>query len=223
MRIKDFSEEDRPRERLKAYGPKSLSNSELLALILRQGSKNNNVIDLANKLLSRYDLKSISRKSLAELENINGIGNVKASQIIACFELARRLSSFTKEKRKLINAPEDILKLFSPEMSTLQQEHIKAVYLDSRKRIISEQTIFVGSLNSSVIHPRELLASAITERAAGIIIIHNHPSGDPSPSDEDLEITKQLIGASNLLEIDFLDHIIIGDKKYFSFRESGLI
>jgi len=221
MKIKDISQEERPRERLMKYGPRTLSNAELLAIVLRQGSQRENVLELAHKLLQKNSIKTLSRIKAENLKKILGIGEAKACQIMACFELGRRLASFKQEKKVKINSAKDIAKIFLPEMSTLQKEHFKGVYIDARKNIIKEETIFVGSLNTSVIHPREIFQPAIANGTAAIILIHNHPSGDPTPSEEDIEITKQLIESGNILEIEVLDHVIIGDKKYFSLREKG--
>jgi len=219
MRIKDLSSESRPRERLQNSGSRSLSNPELLAIILQQGSQKENVLEVANKLLHKNNLKSLSRMNISALKKMNGIGEAKACQIVACFELGRRLASFHQEKKVTINSAKDVYKLFSPEMSTLKKEHFKGIYLDSRKGMIKEETIFVGDLNTSVFHPREIFEPAIIEGAAGLILVHNHPSGDPNPSEEDIEITKQLIAAGKILGIELVDHVIIGSKKYCSLRE----
>ena len=219
MRIKDLSKEERPRERLMKYGPGTLSNTELLAIVLRQGSKREGILELVHKLLQKNNLRTLSRTKAENLEKTLGIGKAKACQIVACFELGRRLASFSQEKRMKINSAKDVAKIFLPEMSTLQKEHFKAIYLDSRKNMIKQETIFIGSLNTSVIHSREIFQFAIINGAAAVILVHNHPSGDPNPSDEDIEITKQLTEAGNILQIELLDHVIIGDKKYFSLRE----
>lgn len=221
MKIHDLSKEERPRERLIKHGPKTLSNAELLAIILRTGDKKENVIELSNHLLKEHNLKSLSRLKISTLKKNKGIGEAKACQITACFELGRRLAAFPKIKKIIINSAKDAAKLFLPEMSTLNQEHFMGIYLDARKRIIKEETIFIGSLNTAVIHPREIFQTAINEGAAAIILIHNHPSGNPEPSEEDLEITQQLIAAGKLLEIEILDHLIIGDQRYCSLREKG--
>ena len=152
-----------------------------------------------------------------------GIGNVKACQITACFELGRRLASFKDNKKPQISNAKDVAKLFIPEMGTLEKEHFKGVYLDSKRRIIKQETIFIGSLNESVVHPREIFKIAIEESSAAIILLHNHPSGDPNPSSFDIKMTKELIKAGELLGIEILDHIIIGGEKYVSLRENGLI
>lgn len=221
LKIKDLPLEERPRERLIKQGPKALSNAELLAILLRNGSVEENVLDLSKRLLNEYNLKSLSRRSVNRLKAVFGIGEVKACQIIAAFELGRRLASFTDTKKQKIESAKDISKIFIPEMSSLKKEHFKGIYLDSRKKIIKEETIFIGTLNSSVIHPREIFQVALAEGAAALILVHNHPSGDPKPSDDDIEITKQLVKAGEILGIEVLDHIIIGNKRYFSFREKG--
>ncbi len=223
MKIKSLPLEDRPREKLIKYGAKILTNSELLAIILRIGNKKENVINLANKLFNKYDIKSLSRIEISKLKKELGIGDVKACQIIACFELGRRLASFKKHKKPVIKEAKDIAKIFIPEMSSLKKEHFKGIYLNSRKRIIKEETIFIGSLNESVIHPREIFQIALDENAAALILLHNHPSGDPKPSNFDIKITKELVKAGKLLGIKILDHIILGDNSYLSFKEKGLI
>lgn len=221
MKIKDISKNERPRERLIKSGVKVLSNTELLAIIIEKGSKKENVLELTNKLLQKYNLKSISRVDTSILKKFPGIGEAKACQIVSCFELGRRLSAFKQEDKIKINSAKDISRIFLPELSGLKKEHFIAVYLNSRNKIIKKETIFIGSLNSSIMHPREIFQPAIIESAAAIILIHNHPSGDPKPSDEDIEITKQLIFAGKLLEIEILDHVIIGDKNYYSLKEKG--
>lgn len=223
MKIKSLPPEDRPREKLIKYGPRTLTNSELLAIILRIGNKKENAISLANKIFNKYNLKSLSRIEFSELKKILGIGEVKSSQILACFELARRLKGFKKDKHPKINNAKDIVKIFTPEMSSLKKEHFKGIYLNSRKRIIKEETIFIGSLNESVIHPREIFKIALSENAAAIILVHNHPSGDPAPSNFDIKVTKELIKSGEILGIEVLDHIIIGENKYTSFKEKNLL
>ncbi len=223
MRIKSLPLDDRPREKMIKNGPETLSDSELLAIILRTGNKNESVISVANKLFNRYNIKSLSRSGINNLKKELGIGNAKACQIVACFELGRRLAKFKEDKKSAIKNAKDIAKIFIPEMGSLKKEHFKGIYLDSRKRVIKEETIFIGSLNESVIHPREIFQVALNENAAALILIHNHPSGNPKPSNQDIEITKELIRAGDILGIPVLDHIIIGNNKYVSLREKGLI
>lgn len=221
LSIKDIPQEERPRERLVKYGPSTLTNPELLAIILRSGSKRENVIELSKRLLEKDNIKSLSRKRINRLKNNMGIGEAKACQIIACFELGRRLAAFKDKTSPIIKNARDIVRMFIVEMSSLRKEYFKCIFVDSRKRIIKEETIFIGSLNASIVHPREVFHAALEEGAAGIILIHNHPSGSPQPSEDDIEITKQLVEAGKIMGIDILDHVIIGNKKYFSFREEG--
>jgi len=217
--MKDISRDERPRERLKKYGVGVLSSSELLAIVLRHGSKKENVLVMANKLLMNHNLDALSKLGISGLKKNLGIGEAKACQIVACFELGRRAASFNHETKTEIKSAEDIGKLFIPKMSHLKKENFKAIYLDSRKRVIKEETIFIGSLNNSVIHPREIFEPAISEGAAAIILIHNHPSGDSNPSKEDLEMTKQIVSSGKILGIEVLDHVIIGEKNHYSLRE----
>ena len=221
LKIKDLPLEERPREKLMKYGSKSLNNAELLAIILRNGSKKENVLELSRKLLEKNNIRLLSRKRINSLKNNLGVGEAKACQIVACFELGRRLAAFKYNKRQRINNAKDIAKLFLVGMSSLRKEHFKVIFIDSRKMMMKEETVFIGTLNSSVVHPREIFQSALDEGAAAVILVHNHPSGDPEPSDDDIRITKQLIKAGGILGIDVLDHIIIGNNKYFSFREMG--
>ncbi|MEK6808632.1 MAG: DNA repair protein RadC, partial [Nanoarchaeota archaeon] len=162
----------------------------------------------------------LSRKRINELKNLNGIGMAKACQIVACFELGRRLAGFNEEQKPTLSNAKDVVDIFMPEMSTQKKEYFIGAFLDTRKRLINSETIFVGSLNASIVHPREIFRSAIEEGAAAIILLHNHPSGNPEPSKEDILTTKQLIKAGNLIGIEVLDHIIIGNKDYFSFKEN---
>jgi DNA repair protein RadC len=223
LKIKDLPLEERPRERLIKQGPKSLSNAELLAIILRTGNKKENVIDLSKRVLNNHNLKSLSRRGVNNLKKTLGIGEAKACQIIACFELGRRLASFNEDRKPKINSARDVAKIFIPEMSSLKKEYFIGIYLNSRRRIIKEETLFIGGLESSLIHPREIFQVALNESAAALILLHNHPSGEPNPSDEDSEVTKQIVNAGEILGIDVLDHIIIGNKRYFSFREKNLL
>lgn len=223
MNIKTLPSDERPRERLIKYGSKTLANSELLAIIISTGSKKENVLTLSTKLFKKYNLKSLSRLKIGSLKKQLGIGDVKACQIMACFELGRRLASFKDLKKPQITNAKDIAELFIPEMGILEKEHFKGIYLDSKRRIIKQETIFIGSLNESVVHPREIFKIALEESSAAIILLHNHPSGDPNPSSFDIEMTNELIKVGNILGIEVLDHIIIGGKKYISLREKGLI
>jgi len=223
MKIKDFPKQLRPRERLMTEGALALSDAEILAIILRIGSAKENVLDLAHHLLKQYDLQSLSRLRINTLKKQGGIGEAKACQIVASLELGRRVSQFKVRKKITVDSAKNIAALFLPRLRGLQKEHFMGIYLDARKKILREETIFIGTLNESIIHPREIFKIAIDEGAAAIILIHNHPSGDTQPSDADVVITKELVQVGKIMGIEILDHIIIGGSKYFSFQESGLL
>jgi DNA repair protein RadC len=223
MKIKNLAKNDRPREKLLNYGAKNLSDSELLAIILRTGSKKENVLELSGKIFSRYSLKKLSKLNLTSLQKENGIGFAKACQILACFEIGKRLVSFKGEEKIKIVSPSKLSKVFIPEMGSLDKENFKIVLLDSRNRIIKSETIFIGTLNESLVHPREIFKLAFEENAASIILLHNHPSGDVNPSEEDIKITKQLVSVSEIFGIEILDHLIIGENSYFSMKEKNLL
>jgi DNA repair protein RadC len=223
IRILDMQKEERPRERLIKCGAGALSDSELLAIILRTGTKQENVINLSQRILSQYNLKQLSQANLAQLMNIHGIKESKAAQIAACFEIARRLESFKEDAKLIINSPEDVYRRIYPRMREQKKEMFIEICLDTKNQIIKEDIISIGSLNANVVHPREVFRTALAESAAHIIVAHNHPSGDPSPSKEDIEITKKLVGTGKIMGIDVLDHVIIGDGRHFSMKEAGHI
>jgi len=217
MIIKEMKLEDRPLQRLIRKGPQALSNVELLAIILWK-LNNSSVFEKVSEIFKKYNLKTLSEASVAELKKIVK-DEVKACQIVACFELARRLASFKEELRPVIEGPEDVYKIVGPEMQALKQECVKVLLLDSRNRLIKVETVSLGTLNENVIHPREVFRPAIENNAASIILVHNHPSGDAEPSEEDLRITKNLIKIGALLNINFTDHIIIGSGNYKSLKD----
>jgi len=220
--IKDLPREERPRERLIKFGPENLSNAELLAIIIGIGSIKENVLNLANRLLSKYDIKRLSQTSITELKKIIGIKDAKACQIVAAFELGKRLS-VSKNLKKQVMTPSDIANLFMPRMRDLKKEFLKGVFLDSKCSIIKYETISVGGLNTNIIHPGEVFKTAILEDAVAVVLVHNHPSGDPTPSSDDVKLTVKLKKLGKLIGIELLDHIIIGDNEYVSFKERGLI
>lgn len=220
--IRDVHWEDRPRERLLNYGPESLSNPELLAILLRTGTKSESVLHLANRLLNQFEgLYGLKDASIEELTSIRGIGKAKAVQIIAAIELGRRINNLQFQDRYVIKSPEDGANYVMNDMRFLSQEHFVVAYLNTKNQVIHRQTIFIGSLNASIVHPREIFKEAFRRSAASIICFHNHPSGDPQPSREDIEVTKRLVECGKLLGIEVLDHLIIGDKKYVSMKEKG--
>ena len=221
MRIKDIIEEYRPREKLLKEGVYSLNDSELLAIIINTGTKKENAVEISSKLISKYGLNRLSRLSVKELRDIEGIGITKACQIIALLEFNKRYSVRKNNGRK-ISCSRDVYEHCHPKLSELEKEHFIALLLDTKNKIITEDTISIGTLNSSLVHPREVFKNAIKESANTIILVHNHPSGEPEPSEEDREITRLLIQAGELLNIKVLDHIIIGKECYYSFTDSGL-
>jgi len=218
IRIKDIPQSERPRERLMRLGAEALSNPELLAIILRTGTEKENVIELANRVLKGHGLKTLSHASVEELKKIFGIGEAKACQIVACFELNKRLSC-CQDSKQHIKTSEDVAKLFMERFKDIKKEYFSIVNLTSKNNMINHQTISIGNLNESLAHPREIFHSAIKSSASRVILIHNHPSGDPSPSEADLQLTERLIEAGELLGISVLDHVIIGNGKWWSWRE----
>ncbi|WP_163101789.1 RadC family protein [Peribacillus alkalitolerans] len=224
MLIRDFPKDERPRERFLQDGAQSLSNQELLALLLRTGTKDESVMQLSNKLISYFEgLRLLKDASVEEIISIRGIGEAKAIQILAAVELGRRISNFTDQDRYVIRSPEDCANYCMNDMRFLTQEHFVCLYLNTKNQVLHKQTIFIGSLNSSIVHPREVYKEAFRRSAASIICVHNHPSGDPTPSREDIEVTKRLSECGKIIGIDILDHVIIGDKKYVSLKEKGYL
>ncbi|MCO5183507.1 MAG: DNA repair protein RadC [Anaerolineae bacterium] len=221
--IRDLPSGERPRERLMHYGAQAVSSAELLAIIIRTGSGGENVLRLAERLLAAFDgLNGVARASLTELQQVKGIGPAKAVEIKAALELGRRLLVTAPEERPVVSTPADAANLLMSEMSLLEKEHLRVILLDTRNRVISMPTIYVGSLNSSVVRIAELFRPAIKQNAAAIIVAHNHPSGDPSPSPEDVRVTREISKAGKLLSIELLDHVIIGRNRFISLKERGL-
>lgn len=222
--IKDIPEADRPRERLIRYGSEALSNSELLAIILRTGTKSETAIDMANRLISSKEgLKFLSNCTIQELSQIKGIGNAKASQIKAAVELGKRIKNYRTDNRIKINCPEDIADLVMEDMRYLKKEYLRVIFLNTKNIVIDVKDLSIGSLNASVVHPREIYSEAIRRSSASIVICHNHPSGDPTSSQEDINITRRLHEVGKLVGIDLLDHVIIGDGCYISLKEKGIL
>lgn len=223
MRLKEISNEFWPREKLKIKGVDSLNDAELLALILRTGTFSENAIDFSRRILGKHPLSSLKRMSLSELMQEKGIGKAKACQIIAVFELAKRVKISESKKITSIKSPEDVFRIFSPLSSDLDQENVFAIFLNTKNAIISYRRIFIGEVNISLIHPREIFREAIRELSVSLIIVHNHPSGDPTPSDEDITVTKTIKETGKIIGIKLLDHIIIGKNKFYSFSSEGLL
>ncbi|WP_044022696.1 RadC family protein [Bacillus sp. SG-1] len=222
--IRDYPTDERPRERMVQSGAASLSNQELLAIILRTGTKSESVLQLANRVLTTFEgLRLLKEASLEEIMNIKGIGLAKAVQIMAALEIGRRIGNLAYDDRYSIRSPEDGANYVMNDMRFLSQEHFVCLYLNTKNQVLHKQTIFIGSLNASIVHPREVFKEAFRRSAASIICIHNHPSGDPTPSREDIEVTKRLVECGKIIGIEVLDHLIIGEKKYVSLKEKGYL
>jgi DNA repair protein RadC len=210
-RIKDIEASQRPRERLEKQGPEALNNAELIAILLRVGMKGASAVQIGQNLLNRFEgLGGIQRVSFAELCEVDGIGRAKAAQIKAAIELGRRLSIISPQERVIITSPQDVADQVQYKMARLEQEELWILLLDSRNHHLRTVQLYKGSLNSSSVRPAEIFRDAIRHNAANIIVVHNHPSGDPSPSPEDIHLTRVLIEAGKMLELEVLDHIIIG-------------
>lgn len=222
--IKNLPKPERPRERLNQLGPGALSVQELIAIILRLGTNGVSAVELANRLLARFEnLKALADSSVIELSGITGMGEAKAVSLKAAFELGRRLNSFSGGTRPVIKAPEVLYNLIKDEMQFLAQEIFKVVILNTKNEVIRIETVTVGTINTNIIHTRELFRPAIRANANSVILVHNHPSGDPAPSKEDILITQKLIDAGRIVDIEIEDHIIIGDGRFVSMRERGFI
>mgnify|MGYP000966318410 CR=1 FL=1 len=226
MTMKELPESERPYEKLKKYGPHFLSDAELLAIVFRTGSRGERAVEIAQRLLTlnQYNpgLIGLYDTSLQELQKIKGIGEVKSIQIQAVMELSKRFAKYQGKEQFKISSPRSIAAIYMEEMRYLKQEHFKVVLLDTKNKIIGDRDVTIGSINSSIVHPREVFKEAIQRSAAHIILLHNHPSGDPSPSREDVQVTKRIIEAGELLGIPVLDHIIIGNGNYISLKEKDL-
>lgn len=229
-RIRDLPETDRPREKLAARGPGSLTDAEILAIFFGTGRRGMSAVDLGRELLSRFgSLQSISRRSVEELSQVPGIGPAKATQLAAVFEFGRRLAR-ERYHETPIDSPEAVYDLLGAEMRALTQESVRLVLLDNRANLVHLAEITRGTLNECIAHPRDIFRTVIAWSAASFILVHNHPSGNPSPSQADIRLTRQLRDAADLLRIEMHDHVIIGSpstnldsQPYYSFRESGLI
>jgi len=217
-RLKDLPEDLKPRERLYQLGPEVLSNREILAILLRTGTQGENVLELAERILTEAGgLIGLARLSIYELEQVHGIGPAKAAQVKAALELGKRSISADPAARPVINSPSDVADLVMEEMRILDREHFRIMHLSTRNNVLGISAVSVGSLNSSIVHPRECFKEAIRRNA------NSHPSGDPTPSREDLDITRRLTEGGKILGIEILDHVIIGEKRYVSLKEQGII
>ena len=222
--IKEMHDSDKPRERLMNYGPDKLTNQELLGIIINTGTREESSITVANRIIK--DMKTIRELrglTYQELTSVKGIGEAKAITILAVIELAIRMHTHSLEEDIFIKSPDDVSDLLMEKMRYFQQEHFVVLYLSTKNMVIHQETMFKGSLNTSIVHPREVYKEAVKRSAAAIICVHNHPSGDPSPSREDIEVTRRLHECGEMIGVDFLDHIIIGSGKYISLKEMNFI
>jgi DNA repair protein RadC len=228
LRMKDIPANERPYEKLEKYGSETLSNAELLAIVIRTGSMEETSVALAQRLLALGEnnggIAFLHDLSVEELRKTKGIGRVKALQIKAVMELSKRVSaSFINNNRVTIKSPVEVSSLVMEEMRHLKKEIFKIILLNTKNHIIKHLNVSIGSLNSSIVHPREVFSEAVKVGCSGMLLVHNHPSGDPEPSREDIETTQRLVNAGNILGIKVLDHVVIGDGKYISFKEQGLM
>ncbi len=224
MTLRDVPSEDRPRERMMLYGAQALSNAELLAILLRTGTYQESAVHVAQRLLLECGgLRMLTDMSMEQLTEIKGIGEAKALQIQAGIELGRRLARSAMNETVTIRSPQDVAALLMEDLRYLQKEHFVCLFLNTKNHVIGQETLSMGSLNASIVHPREVFRAAIKRSSASIVCAHNHPSGDPTPSPEDVEITKRLVQAGEIVGIDVLDHIVIGDKRYVSLKELGFM
>jgi DNA repair protein RadC len=226
MKIKDLPDSSKPRERFLKHGPEALSDAELFAIVLRTGTRGKkgmrgeNVIEMANRLINEYGLEKLSECSLTELQKIKGIGPSKAMQILTIAELQKRINQSRKPIKK-ITCAEDVFNYFHERLKDKKEEHFYVLMLNNQNNIIAEQEISKGILDASIIHPREVFKPAIKNSASKIILVHNHPSGNPEPSREDLEITDKLTKAGDQIGIKILDHVIVGGEEFWSWKEES--
>ena len=222
-RITDLHESERPRERLATLGPQALSNAELIAILLRVGVQGENAVQVGQRLLSTFGgLRGLHSAPFDELCHQRGMGEAKASQIKAAIELGRRLTLESPEERPVINSPGDAAALVQYEMSALEQEHLRVILLDRRNRVLAIDDLYRGSVSSAQVRVGEIFKAAIRKNASAVIVTHNHPSGDPTPSPDDVALTRAIVQAGKLMDIDVLDHLVIGSGRYVSLKERGV-
>jgi DNA repair protein RadC len=228
LKIREMPLDERPREKLLARGATALTDAELIAILLRTGLPGANAVDVARQLLGQYgSLSGLSRCDINEIEKIPGIGKAKAIHLVAAFQLGQRLASERLARQKL-DSPELVYELMAPEMRALHKESLRVILLDTRYHLISREEVSIGSVNESIAHPRDVFRPAVVASAYAVIVVHNHPSGDPSPSQSDHSLTRRLVEGAELLQIKLLDHVIIGApaegrQPYFSFKEAGVL
>ena len=222
MKIKDLPKSDRPREKLVAKGADNLKDSELLAILLRTGKAGKNVIEIASQILSKYSKKRLLQMTYDDLSKISGIDSAKATTLLAAFELSKRALEVNDTNLPVINTAKDAVAQLS-DMHDLKKEHFVVLYLNAKNRLVHKETISMGTLNANLVHPREVFEPALKYSAAQIIAAHNHPSGDPKPSEDDMELTKRLVEAGKMMGIEIMDHVIVSKNSHFSFKEEKLL
>ncbi|HEX78283.1 MAG TPA: JAB domain-containing protein [Dehalococcoidia bacterium] len=221
--IREMPPSERPRERLQRLGASSLSTAELLAIVLRTGTPSENVLNLAARLLAHYGgLAGLARASFSELCAQHGVGQAKAAQAKAALELGRRLLSSQPQERATVHSPQDVANLLLGEMGLLEQEQLRVILLNTKNQVMDIPEVYRGSVHASLIRVGEVFREAVRQNCPAVIVVHNHPSGDPAPSTEDIEVTEQMVAAGKMLDIEVLDHIVIGQQRYVSLKERGL-
>jgi DNA repair protein RadC len=222
--LRDVPHDERPRERMLQFGAQALSNAELLAILLRTGTYAESAVHLAQKILIEAgSLRNLVDMSKDQLMTIKGIGPAKALQIQASIELGRRLARTSMSDTITIRSPQDVSTYLMEDLRYLQKEHFVCLFLNTKNHVIGQETLSMGSLNASIVHPREVFRAAIKRSSASIICVHNHPSGDPTPSPEDIQMTARLVEAGQIIGIEVLDHIILGDQNFVSLKEKGFM
>ncbi|WP_019908979.1 RadC family protein [Paenibacillus sp. HW567] len=224
LMLRDLPHEERPRERMMHYGAESLSQAELLAILLRTGTRAESAIHIAQRMLGQAGgLRGLADLSIEELTNIKGIGLAKAVQLKAGIELGRRMANSRLTEPVIIRSPKDAAEILTEQLRYLQKEHFVCLFLNTKNHVIAQETLSMGSLNASIVHPREVFRAAMKCSSAAIICAHNHPSGDPTPSPEDISLTSRLLQAGEIVGIDVLDHLVIGDGSFVSLKEKGFM
>jgi DNA repair protein RadC len=228
LRIKDMPDQERPRERMVEVGADALKDAELIAILLRTGLKGRSALDIGDELVRRYEtLGNLARASLDELRQVKGIGRDKAIALKAAFTLAKRMAAELRRDAPLLDTPERVADWMREEMRTVEVEHLQILLLNARRKLIRLEKLSQGTLDQILVHPRDVFKSAIAANAAAVLLVHNHPSGDPTPSEQDIKVTRDLIRAGQLLKIDVIDHVIMGKptegraRDYVSLRELG--
>ena len=221
--IRDLPAGERPRERLEHFGSGTLSTAELLAILLRTGIKGENVLQLSSRLLAEFGgLSGLAKANFKQLAAVRGMGNAKAAQIQAGLEIGRRLQIASPDERPQISSPSDAAALLMVEMAYHEQEHLRLLLLDTKNRVMDSPTIYIGNVNTTVVRVAEIFRDAVRSNSTALIVAHNHPSGDPTPSPEDVRMTRQLVQAGELLGVEVLDHLVIGEGRFVSLKERGL-